>query len=139
MVQPDLARVKVNRARTWLDDAESLLARPQDKFMLDVRGRDLATFYLLLAIQGCIDLSAHWLADAGWEVPDEAGGAFDVLADRQAIPRAVADSLRGATGLRNRIVHGYARVEHGRIHAEAPRGIGAMREFLDTVAREAGL
>jgi len=46
--------------------------------------------------------------------------------------------MRGATGLRNRIAHGYARVEHGRIYNEASTGIRAMREFLSAMAREAG-
>ena len=139
MVQPDVARAKINRARTWLEEAESILVRPREEYLLDAKGRDLSAFYLFLAIQECIDLAAHWIADAGWEAPDESGAAFDVLADRGRITRITADSLRGATGLRNRIAHGYARVEHGRIYEEGPDGIRAMREFLSAVAREAGL
>jgi uncharacterized protein YutE (UPF0331/DUF86 family) len=139
VVQPDVARAKINRARSWLDEADAILGRPREEYLADARGRDLAAFYLFLAIQECIDLAAHWIADAGWEAPDEAAALFDLLADRAAITRITADSMRGATGLRNRIAHGYARVEHGRIYTEASPGIRAMREFLSAMAREAGL
>ena len=59
--------------------------------MADRTGRDLALFYLFLAIQECIDLAAHWVADGGWPPPDDAGSTFDVLADRGVIARPVAD------------------------------------------------
>ena len=31
----------------------------------------------VLAIQACIDLAAHRVADGGWGEPDDAGSAFD--------------------------------------------------------------
>jgi uncharacterized protein YutE (UPF0331/DUF86 family) len=139
MVQPDVAGAKIARATTWLDDAEAILRRPSEEYDADARGRDLAAFYLFLAIQECIDLGAHWVADSGWQPPDEAAAVFDVLADRGAIPRSLADGLVAAAGLRNRIAHGYARVDHRRIRDEAPDGIGRLRAFLAVVARAAGL
>ncbi len=75
----------------------------------------------------------------GWEPPDAAGAAFDLLADRGAITQRVADAMRAATGLRNRIAHGYVRVEHRSIYDEAPEGLAAMREFLSAAANAAGL
>jgi len=44
-----------------------------------------------------------------------------LLADRGAITQRVADAMRAATGLRNRIAHGYVRVEHRRIYDEVLR------------------
>ena len=99
----------------------------------------MAIFYLFLAIQECIDLSAHWVADAGWGAPDDAGSSFDVLAERHAIDRDLADSLRAATGLRNRIAHGYAMLDYARVQVESLAGVPALRMFLSAVAREAGL
>ena len=76
----------------------------------------------MLAIQECIDIAAHWVADEGWGSPDDAAGAFDILADREVIDRSLADDLHGAVGLRNLIAHGYARHDHERMHAEAGEG-----------------
>lgn len=103
------------------------------KFNLSIKDRDVATFYLFLAIQECIDLAAHWVVDEGWGSPDSAGESFDILAERHVIDGELANQLRGAVGLRNRIVHGYAAVDHRRLHREAKEGIQSLRSFLATV------
>ncbi len=104
-----------------------------------MKDRDLAIFYLFLAIQECIDLAAHWVADSSWGVPDEAGATFDVLAEREAIDRELANTLCAAVGLRNRIAHGYAMLDYRRVQAEALAGLPALRRFLDAVSTEVGL
>lgn len=139
MVRPDLVAAKAGRARGWLNDASALMSGPADRFLADAKGRDLALFYLFLAIQECIDLAAHWVADEGWGEPDDAGSAFDILADRQLIPRETAGALRAATGLRNRIAHGYAMLDYPRVHREAQQGIPALRDFLAVVTTAAGI
>lgn len=139
MISPDVAARKVARAAAWLSDAEALLAQPVDAFVGNVRDRDLAAFYLMLGIQEAIDLAAHWVAEAGWAPPDDAPSTFDVIAEHGAIERPVAEALHRAAGLRNRIAHGYARLDHERMHAEATDGVRALRQFLARVADAAGL
>jgi uncharacterized protein YutE (UPF0331/DUF86 family) len=119
--------------------AEALLAHPVDEFIANTRDRDLTAFYLMLGIQEVIDLGAHWIADAGWDPPDDASGTFDVLAERSVIARSSAKALQRAVGLRNLIAHGYARFDHARMHAEAVNGLPPLRAFLARVAAEAGL
>lgn len=82
MVRPDVAGRKVARAARWLDDAESILSRGREELARDAASRDLAAFYLFLAIQECIDLAAHWVIDDGLAPPEDAASAFDVLAER---------------------------------------------------------
>ncbi len=139
MVNTDLVSRKVSRARGRLADAEALYARANQAAGGSLEARDLATFYLFLAMQEVIDLSAHWVSDAGWDVPDDAGGAFDVLADRDAISRDLATAMRGIVGVRNRIAHGYATLDPERLQEETTSGIAAMRSFLVLAARAAGL
>ena len=139
MVNRDLVSRKLARAEGWLGDAEARLAEPRDLFLSRAETRDLATFYLFLALQETIDLAAHWVTDAAWESPDDAGGMFDVLAARGAIPEPLAGQLRAMTGLRNRIAHGYATVQHDRLYEEAREGIPAIRRFLVAVAQAAGV
>lgn len=139
MVKPDVVTKKVARATEWLREAEEILSWPADKFLSDKKSRDVATFYLFLAIQECIDLAAHWVVDARWGSPDEAGAMFEVLADHRVINRNLTEKLRGAVGLRNLIAHGYSLVDHGRIQNEYREGVKALRKFLALVADEAGL
>jgi len=136
VVDRELVRRKVASARAYLEEAESLAQRSQ--LTNDQHDRDLAAFYLFLAVQDVIDMAAHWLAEAGWHPPAEAGEAFDVLAAHKAIPGDLASALRGAVGLRNRIAHGYASIDHERIFAELPDGAHHLRAFLLAVAEAAG-
>jgi uncharacterized protein YutE (UPF0331/DUF86 family) len=129
----------VARAVRWLDDAESILSRDREHLSRDRASRDLAAFYLFLAIQECIDLAAHWVADEGLSPPEDASSTFDVLAERGFIGPKTADALRAAAGLRNRIAHGYSSVDHERVHAEAKDGVRSLREFLLAVSNAAGL
>jgi len=112
---------------------------PAEEFLADEDRQDVASFHLFLAIQECIDLAVHWVADEGWGAPDDAASAFLLLAARRAIDRDLAEGLRGAAGLRNLIAHGYATVDHARLHAEYREGIATLRRFLAAVAIEAGL
>jgi uncharacterized protein YutE (UPF0331/DUF86 family) len=139
VVKPEVANHKIARAHARLDQAEALVSRPVETFIGDFEGRDLASFYLLLAIQEVIDLAAHWVADAGWETPTDAASTFDALADHGAIDRELAPRLRAAVGLRNRIAHGYSGVDHARLHAEFAAGVEPLRRFLVAVAGAAGL
>jgi uncharacterized protein YutE (UPF0331/DUF86 family) len=139
MVRREVASARIARAVAWLDDAERIFNRDAEAFVSAVGDRDLAIFYLFLALQESIDLAAHWVADAGWGAPDDAGSTFDVLAERGAIERSLADRLREGVGLRNRIAHGYALLDYHRVQSEAKQGIPAVRAFLDATGHEAGL
>jgi uncharacterized protein YutE (UPF0331/DUF86 family) len=139
MVRGDVARTRIARASAWLQDAHDIFGRDADAFLAATKDRDLAIFYLFLALQESVDLAAHWVADAGWGVPDDAGSTFDILADRGAIDRVLADRLREGVGLRNRIAHGYALLDYSRVRSEALIGIPVIRTFLAAAGRAAGL
>lgn len=139
MVRAEVAAARVARAQAWLAEAEGLFALPPEEFVADRRGRDLALFYLFLAVQECIDLAAHWVADEGWSPADDAGSTFDVLAGRGVIAVETAEALRAAAGLRNRIAHGYALLDARRVREEARRGLPSLRALLEAAARAAGL
>ena len=139
MVDRDIVGRKVARATGWLADVAARLDNPPDTFLASADARDLATFHLFLAMQEVIDLAVHWVADAGWDTPDDAGGAFDVLAKHGVIPAATSEELRAMVGLRNRIAHGYATVDHERLQQESKAGLAAIRTFLISIATAAGL
>lgn len=139
MVKVDVVQRKIARASTYLNDAEGVLAQPAEEFLSNIRERDLASFYLFLAIQEVIDLASHWVADEGWGTPDDAASTFLVLADRGAIDRELAERMRGAVGLRNLIAHGYSLVDHERIQSEYKSGLANLRRFLAAIADKTGL
>lgn len=138
MVRPDVVRRKILRATAWLERAENRVAQPSGGPLAEEDRLDLVSFHLQLAIQECIDLAIHAVADEGIPPPDEVGAAFDLLADQGILDRDLASRMRGAVGLRNRIVHGYD-IDHGRLHEEFATGAASLRQFLALMAEKAGL
>lgn len=139
MVDADLAARKIARAEHQLSRAEDPLRRRAAEILDDEDLRDLATFRLFLAIQECIDLAAHWVADEGLGTPEDIASTFDLLQSRGRLDPDLAAGMRAAVGLRNRIAHGYATVDHRRLLDELEEGAGNLRRFLAAVAAAAGL
>lgn len=139
MVKVDIVRRKLTAALNRISRAESVLSLPAEAFLADETSKDLASFNLFLAIQECIDLASHFVADEDWGPVDDAASAFDLLADHRVIDRDLAEQMRGAVGLRNLIAHGYSLVDHQRIQAEYREGLDGLRRFLAAVAERAGI
>ncbi len=139
MVDHNVVARKIANASARLGDVDRFLAQPREQFLADLQGRDLTAFYLQLAIQECIDLASHWVSESDWRPPDTAGSAFDTLADHELISRDLAAAMREAVGLRNRIAHGYATGDHGRLYDEVGEGKDSIRHFLAALADAAGL
>ena len=83
----------------------SAKALAADEDLQDILARNLE-----VAIQTCIDVAFH-VAGTHATVPATAGEAFDELARRGLIERALAARLRRAVGFRNVLVHEYTDID----------------------------
>ncbi len=90
-----------------------------EAFEADRTAREVVVLNLFVAIQACLDLAAHWLADEGWDVPQRYGEIFLTLADHGVIARPLALRLVGAAGLRNLVAHQYGTMNWQRLYATA--------------------
>ncbi|MFI5308959.1 MAG: DUF86 domain-containing protein [Polyangiales bacterium] len=67
--------------------------------------------WLQVAVESCIDIAYHVVAERGWTPPETAREAFALLAAHSVVPGDLARSLGRAAGLRNILVHDYVRVD----------------------------
>ena|SRR6476660_5486714 len=95
---------------------------------------DLVAFNLMLAVQACLDIASHLIAEEEWAVAVNLAESFDRLAEHGVISQATAAPLRQAVGLRNIIAHGYSSAEPGRIHAAAATGLADLERFAKEVS-----
>ena len=131
MVDPDVVARKIANASARLADVDRLLATLREEFLGDVERRDLTAFYIQLAIQECIDLAGHWLSESDWQPPDDAGSAFDVLADHGLISRDLPRTSQRNDGGRRLSPH------PRRTSGAPPDRIGEVRQRLDRDRRAA--
>jgi len=116
----------LRRARTRRPDTAEALARDVDR--LDALG-----MAILVAVQEAIDISFHIVVDERWGTPASYAESFEMLAARGVIAPELAPRMAAACGLRNRLAHGYAGVDPGRLWLELPQGLEALDEYARAV------
>jgi uncharacterized protein YutE (UPF0331/DUF86 family) len=97
----------------------------------------VVTLNLFVAIQACLDLATHWLADAGWELPGTYGDVFTAVAGHGVISRQLAARLATAAAFRNLVAHPYGVLDWRRVHALAASDLGDLDTFCAALAERA--
>jgi uncharacterized protein YutE (UPF0331/DUF86 family) len=91
--------------------------------------------WLQVAIESCIDIAYHVVAERGWTPPDSARGAFAVLAAHGLLQHELAESLGRAAGLRNILVHDYIRVDRSLLALASRAALADLQSFGAIVGR----
>lgn len=76
-------------------------------FLENADVHDLVTFRLQQAVETCIDIATHIIAQLDVPRKETAKDAFLLLGERSIIDRELALRMGKAADFRNRVVHGY--------------------------------
>lgn len=66
---------------------------------------------LHLAIESCMDVADHLVADKRLRVPESGAETFEVLGEAGLLPHGLVSALAKMVGFRNILVHDYARLD----------------------------
>lgn len=97
--------------------------------------RNLTSFNLMLAVQSCVDIASHIIADEGWPMPLKLADGFEQLRERGVISEKSAKALQSAVGLRNIVAHGYAGIDQAKVHSAAIDGVRDLDLFAQEIAQ----
>ncbi len=100
--------------------------------------QDIVSLNLSRAVQLCVDIGAHLVADLGVPPPETMGQTFDLLAQAGLLGPALAVNLKRAVGFRNIAVHDYQAINWHIVHSIATHHLGDFTEFARVVARKLG-
>lgn len=120
--------LRVGRVRRHRPASAAALAADPDAF-------DLVSFNLMLAVQACLDVASHLIADEGWPPATDLAGSFRRLGEEGVLNTETADALARAAGLRNVVAHAYGRADAKRVFAGASEGLEDLERFAAEVAR----
>ncbi|MHB8570885.1 MAG: type VII toxin-antitoxin system HepT family RNase toxin [Metallibacterium sp.] len=99
----------------------------------DVDAQDIITLNLTRAVQRCVDLAAHVLADSASAAPQSMAESFTRLAAADVIDAELAERLRRAVGFRNVAVHSYRAIDWHVVHAIAQTHLHDFSAFARQV------
>jgi uncharacterized protein YutE (UPF0331/DUF86 family) len=137
VVDSALLAAKIAAVRDATARVRAVLPASPDAFATDRTAREIVTLNVFVAIQGCLDLAAHWLADAGWTMPGTYADVFTTLAEHDIIPHELAIRLAAAAAFRNLVAHQYGVLDWRRVHALAASDLGDLDTFCAMLAARA--
>lgn len=137
MVDKVLLAAKIAAVRDAVARIRAVLPESRDCFVGDRTVREIVVLNLFVALQDCVSLAVHWLADQGLDVPQTYGEVFRLLGEQEVLPTDLAGRLAAASGFRNLVAHQYGVLDWTRVHAIASERLDDLLDFCDELARRA--
>ena len=111
MVDRDLLLRKLADLDQYLDQVSEYRDITIDQYRGDWKTQRIVERTLQMAIEMCVDIVNHVIADRGLRVPATYAEAFEVLGEAGLLDAARRDAMIRMSKFRNVIVHDYARVD----------------------------
>ena len=125
-----LVAQKLESLRRCIQRVESRLPKDLESLLVDLDAQDIIALNLTRAVQMCVDIASHWLAEhAEATAPKTMGQVFESLADSGVIDSELAARLRKSVGFRNVMVHNYDDVNWEIVYAICRHHLGDFRAF----------
>ena len=112
MVDREIFSRRLEALRGYLRKLKAFLEADEEEFVREPALHDLAERYLHMAVDACLDLANHWIADKALPTPDANRDTFTILERAGELSAEMADKLRGWAGFRNILVHEYLEIDH---------------------------
>jgi uncharacterized protein YutE (UPF0331/DUF86 family) len=134
MVDKTLLAAKIATVRDAVERVRTTLPPDAVVFAADRTAREVVVLNLFVALQECVSLATHWLADEGRDVPATYGEVFRALGERDVIAHSLAERLAAAAGFRNLVAHCYGALDWRRVYQIAREGTDDLLVFCDALA-----
>lgn len=127
MVDPEKIINRVDHLEALLKELSQVREDGYDSYKENFRSRLAAAHGLQLAIQACLDMGAHLIAEEALRMPDDYRGVFEAL-KAAGLEADLAQRLRAAAGMRNVLVHDYLKVDDEEVWGALSR-LDDLRQF----------
>jgi uncharacterized protein YutE (UPF0331/DUF86 family) len=139
LVDKDLLLAKASSVKRYIKRIEEKSKIDLDTFLSDIDRQEIVLFNIQMAVQNCIDIAAHLISEEGLGIPGSTSEMFYLLEENAYLDKQITEKMVKAAGLRNLIVHEYAKVEITQIFDIAKKNITDLNEYLKVIFKKAGI
>jgi uncharacterized protein YutE (UPF0331/DUF86 family) len=136
LVDREVFEQRLSRLETLIRDLRGLVGRPIDAFLSDRGLQAQAERWTHLAVEYCLDLANHLIADRGWPTADTYRDAFRTLQLERVIDEDLSTNMAGWAGLRKLLVHLYLDVDHALLFETPGRDLDQLEAFAKAAQQE---
>ena len=139
MLDKDLLLSKASSVRRHLKRAEEKSKPDLKTFLADLDHQEIVMFNIQMAIQNCVDIAAHIISEEGFGIPDSTAEMFTLLEENHFLDNELTRKMVKAAGLRNLIVHEYAKIEAEQIYKIVQNDITDLNTYLKKIFQKTGI
>jgi len=107
----------------------------KEELISNLRALGSVKYYLILAMEACVDICNHIIAKEHIGVPESYSDCFKMLRDGGIISRELSERLINMAKFRNLLVHLYWKVDDEKIYEILQSELDDFEEFIGQVAR----
>ena len=133
MVDRDLVLRRLALLDTYLEQLTPYRQIDLEEYRQDWKTQRIIERTLHLAVETCMDLADHLVADRRLRVPETGAESFEVLAEAQLLPGELAAKLASMVGFRDILVHDYTRLDPAIVIRVLRQDLGDLERFRDLV------
>ncbi|MBI9107181.1 MAG: DUF86 domain-containing protein [Spirochaetales bacterium] len=134
-MDPDIIRNKLESLIRCVHRIESKRPDSLKSLQADIDRQDIIVLNLERAVQTCVDIGAHVLADYDVSAPVSMAEVFRTLAEKEIVADELAERLARAVGFRNIAVHQYQSINWEIVYAIITVHLDDFRLFSGDIDR----
>lgn len=134
----DIVEAKLESLRRCVERIAGKTPSSPDRLAHDPDLQDIIALNLQRAVQLCVDLAAHVIADTDAKAPATMADNFTSLKETNVITPALADRMMKAVGFRNIAVHSYQTIDWNIVYQICTRHLDDFRQFAKAIAQRLG-
>jgi uncharacterized protein YutE (UPF0331/DUF86 family) len=133
MVDRDLILRRLANLDTYLEQLTPYRSIDVGIYRQDWKTQRIVERTLHLAIETCMDVADHIVADRRLRIPETAAESFEILADADLLTRDLGDALASMVGFRNILVHDYTRLDPAIVTRVLRTDLADLERFRDSM------
>jgi len=129
----ELVEEKIESLRRCVRRIEEKRVETVEELEDDWDTQDILSVNLTRAVQLCVDIAAHLVAETDRPSPNTMAEAFDHLQAMEVLDASLAKRLKGAVGFRNVAIHAYRSIDWEIVHTITHDRLDDFRQFARSV------
>ena len=135
MVDRDLVLRRLAVLDTYLEQLALYRDIDIETYRQDWKTQRIIERTLHLAIETCMDVADHVVADRRLRVPETGAESFEILAEAGLLSHELGALLASMVGFRNILVHDYTRLDPAIVTRVLRKDLGDLARFSDVVRK----
>jgi len=129
----DLIEAKLESLRRCVERIATKTPPSADQLTRDPDLQDIIALNLQRAVQPCVNLAAHVIADTDARPPSTMAENFEILQDLKVLSPPLAERITKSVGFRNIAVHSYQRIDWNIVFQICRHHLDDFKHFAEAI------